>query len=424
MPPDIEILLADVAGWVAGTSGGGVREEEAALLLERCSAREPAARPGMEWESALLLNLLARLADLIVVQANCLVLSGAMAVTPKDPKERNHIRTLLVHQSRGIDRDYVGALAAGASTTIALFIACLLWVASGWEGGASAVMLAGVFFALYSSFGNPALLLKNKFTGVIIRLILGAIYVLVILPSIDGFPMLAASLAPVLLISGVLLTAPRYSALAFNLIIGVLSPSIIADHFELDFAAYMNNGVATLTGIYFALTMMRLLQPLWLEGAAQRLLRGGWIDIARGKYNDALRWRSRMGHRVALLTMQSVNVSVSNGGPALDALRDLRTGLSLAELARLQSTLPERASVAVTSILYDVACYYRHLARGSGIPPPATLMDNIDLAMRTEIGGPGDGVARSAIIALVSLRRNLFPAGASVQSASPADDGC
>lgn len=368
----------------------------------------------MTWDDAPLLSLLARLSDLITVHGNCLALRSVIVAIPRDRAERQRIRRLVRTESRVIDRDYTGALAAAASTTIALFTACLLWIASGWEGGAGAVMLAGVFFALYSGFGNPALLLKNKFIGVAVRLALGAVYVLAVLPSIDGFPLLAASLAPVLLVSGVLLTAPRYSPLAFNLIIGVLSPSIIADHFEPDFAAYINNGLATLTGVYFALIMMRLLQPLWLQGAVQRLLRAGWIDIARGRHLPSPRWRSRMGHRLALLTMRATNSGALSSQPTADALRDLRAGLSLAELAGLQSNLPEADRIETSSILAEAAHYYRNLVRGSDHSPPAVLLEHIDHVMQSELGGVPAGIRRAAILALVSLRRNLFPAAAAV----------
>jgi uncharacterized membrane protein YccC len=418
MPPDVDILLAEVADWVATTAAGDSnREKEAERLRERCAEREPTARPGLPWEDALLLSLLARLADLIAVHANCLLLGSAISSPPKGAEERRRIKGLLVPKSRAIYRDYIGALAAGVSTTIALFTACLLWIASGWQGGASAVMLAGVFFALYSSFGNPALLLKNKFTGVIIRLMLGALYVLIILPSIDGFESLAISLAPVLLISGVLLTTPRYSALAFNLIIGVLSPSIIAERFEPDFAAYLNNGLATLTGIYFALTMMRLLQPLWLEGAAQRMLQAGWTDIASGRHRDVMRWRSRMGHRLALLTMRAAKVGATDSRPTVDALRDLRTGLSLAELAKLRPTLSEKSRCMASSIHEDVADHYRRLTESSDNAPPIKLRDEIDQAMDTGMEGTTAGVARAATLALVSLRRNIFPVPGSALNA-------
>ncbi|SNB66870.1 Uncharacterized membrane protein YccC [Arboricoccus pini] len=415
LPPDITVHLAKVGEWATmAYANSSDQRKEAKRLRERCAELEPLAKPGMTWEDALRLSLLARLSDLVTVYENCLALKNAIIAAPRDDEERRQVQGLLTLEPRAIDRDYVGALAAAASTTIALFSACLLWIASGWEGGAGAVMLTGVFFALYSGFASPALLLKNKFIGVVVRLSLGAVYVLTVIPSIDGFPALAISLAPVLVISGVLLTAPRYSPLAFNLIIGVLSPSIIADHFESDFGAYINNGLASLTGIYFALIMMRLLQPLWLAGAAQRLLRAGWNDIVHGRYLASLRWRNRMGHRLALLTMRSNNIGPLSSQMTADALRDLRIGLSLAELAGLRPTLTTAARCETSSILNEVAHYYRNLLKKTDHSPPTSLLAHIDHAMQVGLDNSAAGVRRATTLALVSLRRNIFPAAVAV----------
>jgi uncharacterized membrane protein YccC len=344
MTPEVANLLNEVRAWVEGMSRSkNDQSSEANRLRRRCAELEPIAVPGMAWQNALLLNLLARLSDLIVVYGNCMILRRALIASPHNEEERRRIRAIVKTGSRAIERDYAGALMAAASTTIAFITACTLWIASSWEGGANAAMMAGVFFAIYSGVGNPMLALKNKFIGVVIRLLLGALYVLAILPSIGSFPWLAAALAPVLLVSGALLTMPRHSALAFNLIIGVLNPSIIAERFVPDFPAYLNNGLASLTGIYFALIMMKMMQSLWLEGAIRRLLRSSRIDIACGKNRAIMRWRSKMVHRIALLATRAGNIGGIDAGPTVEALRDLRTGLSLAELAELRSRLPAEA---------------------------------------------------------------------------------
>jgi uncharacterized membrane protein YccC len=415
MTTEVATLIEDVRDWVAVTSSGGNdRRTGADRLRQRCAALEPPAAPGMAWREAMALNLLVRLSDLVVVHENCLMLRDAIATGPRDAEEQRRIHALGRIGPRAIDRDYLGALASSASAAVALFAACMAWVASGWEGGASAVMLAGVYFSLYSGFGNPTLLLRNKFIGVVVRSSLGVIYVLAVLPSIDGFPLLAASLAPVLFISGVFLTVPRYSPLAFNLIIGVFSPSIVAQRFEPGFAEYVNNTLATLSGIYFALIMMKVLQPLWLEGASRRLLRAGWVDIARGRNKAIMQWRSRMGHRIALLTMRAANLGVA-GAQAADPLRDLGAGIALAQLSMLRPSLPAKGRLEASSILECATHHYRHLAGKPEKPPAAPLLEQIDSAIQAGIGGADTATQRAVTLALVSLRRNIFPAAAPMQ---------
>jgi uncharacterized membrane protein YccC len=413
MTPDIAALLDEVRDWVmaavATTGSGGV---EAKRLRRQCVAREPQPAPGMAWRDALALSLLARLSDLILVHENCLALRDAILSGPRDEAARRRVDTLLEAGPRAIERDYAGALATAGSTTVALFIACMSWIASGWNGGASAVTMTGIFFAIYAGASDPTTLLKNKFIGVVIRSLLAVIYVLAILPAISGFPLLVAALAPVLLVSGAAMTIPRYSPLAFNLILGVLNPAIIADRFEPDFAAYLNSSLATLAGIYFALIMMRLTQSLWLEGAARRVLRAGWLDIARGRHEVMTQWRGRMGHRLALLAMRTARIGADEARVAPDAMRDLRTGLSLAELAAIRASLPQEAQAEAVAIIDGAARYYRDLARGLDEPPPAMLLDHIDRALQTGLESSDPVGQRAAVISLVSVRRNLFPSAA------------
>lgn len=414
MTTEIALLLDEVRAWLGASSPTGNEQRmEVDRLRQRCEHLEPEIAPGKAWRKALTLSLLARLSDLITVHQNCLTLRDAIVSRPRD-QEGNRRRNALVKAGpRAIDRDYFGALTVAATVAVVLFTACLLWVASGWEGGGSAVTMAGIFFSLYSSFGNPALALKNKLIGIFIRLPLGALYVLAILPSIDSFGWFAASLAPVLFVAGALLTVPRYSPLAFNLIIGVLSPIIVADHFEPNFLGYLNSGLATLTGVYYAWVMMALMQNLWLEGASARLLKAGWIDIARGRNQAITQWRSRMVHRVALLSMRQAAIPGAIGArTAGDALRDLRTGLSLAALAELRPHLPAKAGKEASLVLDGAKHYYHHLAAMQDSAPPATLLKHIDDAMQSGMESADRAVRRAATLALMSVRRNIFPLAA------------
>lgn len=414
MAPSLESLLADIRNWVAATSAGkDGRWADAGPLRQRCAAIEPSATPAMAWHDVLVLSLLARLESLILVHGNCLVLRRALDGMSLDKVERQGVRSLLAQVGRrAIDRDYMGAFAAAACTTIALFIACLLWIASGWEGGTNAVMMTGVFFAIYSGVSNPTLFLKNKFIGVVVRSVLAVVYVLAIIPAIDGFPLLAAALAPTLILSGALMTVPRYSPLAFNLIIGLFNPTIIADRFQPDFADYLNNSLATLTGIYFALIMMRMMQSFWLEGAAERLLKAGWSDIARGRHEAVMQWRSRMGHRVALLAARSTNANAADEREAPDALRDLRAGIALAELAGLRSNLSHLGKAKADMILNGAELYYRDLLKQPVGKPSAALLKDIDQGMQTGLETSDTDALRRVMIVLASLRRALFPATA------------
>jgi hypothetical protein len=212
-----------------------------------------------------------------------------------------------------------------------------------------------------------------------------------------------------------LLTVPLYSPLAFNLIIGVLGPAIISERFSSDFAGYLNSGLATLTGIIFSLLIMRLVQSIWLEDAPKRLLKAGWKEIARGKYQTSTRWRTRMAHRIALLTVHTTNECAIDADATASALRDLKIGLSLAELAKLPPLVPAGAQMRLSSILEGASHHYRSMVKGEPNPPSAALLERIDRALHAGTGSTDAVVQRSTTLALVSVRRNIFPQAAPLQ---------
>lgn len=341
----VEPLVSDIEQWLRQIADGAPHTpgllSAADALRRRCREAEPAVVPGMGWRERLELSLLARLADLIQVNGNALLLRKAMRGDRQRDSERRRIRVLVAGAQRSVERDVAGAAGAAIATAATLYLICLLWIASGWEGGVNGVMLAGVYFSIYANNSDPSLLLRNKFIGVALRLLLGAAYVLIVLPAIDGLPLFVLALAPVLILCGALQTVPRYAPLSFNFIIGTLSPNIISERFEPAFADYLNGGLSTLTGIYLALVAMNLTQSLWTSGAVARTLKAGQHDIALGRFGagSAAAWRSRMLHRIALITPRLARDESDGTGTTRDVLRDMMAGLSLAQLAGLHARL-------------------------------------------------------------------------------------
>ncbi|EPB9494632.1 TPA: FUSC family protein [Pseudomonas aeruginosa] len=374
-------------------------------LLQRCAIRAARLEPNMSWHATMELSIYARLSELLGIVEACRELHAATLVARAGTQFVSNFQTHKT-EPRILEHDYFRALAIACSATFCLFTANCLWIVSGWSDGTNAVMMAGVFYAVYSGFGDPALALKNKFVGVVIRMLVGAIYVTLILPSAEGFEMFAVMLSPVLIVSGALLTLPRYSALAFNLIVGLSSPYIISNQFTGNLMGYLNNGLATLTGIAYALIIMTAVQPIWLKNAADRLMRAVYVDIAQRKYMDQIRWRSNMMHRIALLVSNAVR-SDEELGQSFDGLREYRTGCLLAELNRSQndSAVPLKNDIA--RILDETAQHYARLASGDYRPPAITVREHIDnaLALSLEQSSPSALLVRS----LSDLRRHLFP---------------
>jgi uncharacterized membrane protein YccC len=156
VPAPVRALVAQVSDWLADGLAGPDREAQAATLLAATIALEPqAGDEPYSWHAMLLLNLMARLRDLIVAHRDCRALRDQMraaGVRPISP----HVQGLLSRASgRLLHRDRGLALRACFGTITTIMIGCVLWIATAWPDGAGAVLIAGVYCALFGNIDNP-----------------------------------------------------------------------------------------------------------------------------------------------------------------------------------------------------------------------------------------------------------------------------
>jgi uncharacterized membrane protein YccC len=415
-----ERLLADTRAWLDAIEGERAERERAAEDLKaRCLALEPEVGPQAGWDQLLQLSLGSRLANLIDAHLDCRDLAEQLGTPDRRPVSARIPRLLEGRRNREVHRDFAGALrgAAGAAGTIIL--GSILWIGSGWNDGATAVMLAGVFLALFSAMDNPLPPLRMFFWGTLIATIIGFVYAFAILPRVDGFPELALMLAPSLLVLGALMYAPRFTGIALPALLGMGSPFIIAVKYTDNFETFTNGALAQLIGTLFALIMARLLQTAGLESAIRRTLRAGWRDIAeRSNVSgppDLRAWINRMLDRIAVLGPRLALSGKQPGEPLYDVLRDLRTGVAIGELRQLRLDLPASRTAPLTGVLAEVGAYYRRLEPARRAPADPELLHDIDEALALFVADEDRSVRRQAALALVSLRRNLFPDAAALK---------
>ncbi|MGA0586069.1 FUSC family protein [Dyella sp. KRB-257] len=407
----IEPFLRETQSWFAAAAEEP-RQQMAQMqrLQQHCDALRPAIAPGLTWRDALTCNLLDRVRELIALKGAILRLRDRVegARGPAHPTAERSAALVGRRRWRPMERDWRGAAGASLAVMATVFVGNAAWIASGWLTGYSAVMMAGVYFSIYSATPDPSQMLKNKFVGVVLRLLLGMVYVVLILPAISDFGALVLAMAPALLLSGLMMGTPRFSAMGFNFVVGVFSPNIIDRSFHADFQLYLNAGIATLIGIYYAMLMVSLTRFLWVDGMVRRTLAAGRRDIASLRHLSPAAqplWRSRMAHRIGLLTLRMA--SSPTGGPPEDALRDMMTGGALAQLHAVSQTAPAAQQKALQALVHRIAEHYRALQRAPQLRAPPALHEQIDhcltLVLATAEIDPG------ALSALTSLRRNLFP---------------
>jgi uncharacterized membrane protein YccC len=374
---------------------------------------EPQTSASMDWSDMLRLNLYVRLETLVAAHRDCRDLYDQMVTHSRHPVTPRVGELLQGRRNRELHRDYGGAArgAFGAFVTIAL--GCTIWIESGWHDGAGAVMLAGVFLALFAAADNPLAPLKGFMIGTLLAALIGAVYGYAIMPRLDGFAMLAAAFAPVLLVLGAMMASPRLAGVALPTLLGMGSPVLLADRYLNEFATFVNGNVAQIVGIWFAIVMAGLLQSAGVERAIRRTMRASRNDIAERatllRPPDVRGWINTMLDRIALLAPRLAVVRKDSGQPLYDALRDLRTGVAIGELRELRLRLPPWEAQPVAQVLGGVSRHYRELDDDAPADADPVLLDDIDEAIGDLSGHPEPAVRREALLALVSLRRNLFP---------------
>ncbi|WP_420145405.1 FUSC family protein [Sphingobium sp.] len=423
VPEAVALLIADVRIWLdTPAPDNATRAALTQHLIDRCAAMEPPATPDMGWSDMMRLSLYARLATLIAAHRDCRDLYDQMATHSRAAVTPRVAQLLEGRRSREMHRDYASAARGAFGAFMTIVLGCAIWILSGWRDGGSAVMLAGVFLALFSAVDNPLAPLKGFMIGTIVASALGAVYGYAIMPRLDGFAMLAMAYAPPLLLLGSMMASPRWMGIALPTLLGLGSPVLLSDHYINAFASYANGAVAQIVGIWFAILMAGLMQSAGVERAIRRTIRAGWGDMAsratRMTPPDVRGWINRMLDRIALLAPRLAATRADSGKPLYDALRDLRTGVAIGELRQMRIDLPPQDGAPLATVLGGISRHYRDLDPDAPDAADPALLHDIDSAIAQISANARMPVRRDGVLALVSLRRNLFPDAQDYRSAA------
>jgi len=126
---------------------------------------------------------------------------------------------------------------------------------------------------------------------------------------------------------------------------------------------------------------------------------------------DRTAFTARMLDRLGLLTVRLAVAPQDDRIKAADALADLRAGLNIRELNVARPALGVAAADAVGEVLGGLASHYGRRRADDPRPPDPALLARLDEAIAASADQDAASPdARRSTIALVSLRRNLFPA--------------
>jgi uncharacterized membrane protein YccC len=422
VPADLRSLIADVDLWLAGPVAAADRGETATVLIKRARALEPVlgdAAPG--WADLIRLNLLDRLAELIANHRDARDLTdqlrapSARAISPR-------VADLLAGAGRrALHRDHRLALETAAATITTLLLGCAFWIGTAWADGAGAALMAGITCALFGALDTPGPVIRTMLAGSTVGLLLAIVFAFGVLPGATDFVTVAAVLAPPLLLMGVLMAKPHTAGFGLGIVLGFPQTVGLNATYVGNFAGALNGAIAQTVGIGFALVTIGLFQGMSAGGRAGRLLRAAWRDVARraaGLEPDGTRWTGRMLDRVGLLAPRLAASGADPGEPLLEALVDLRVGFVSGELDGLREKLSAPAGPPLTALLAGVARHFGARRPGRVKAADDELLRLIDGGVDAVGREPGDDARRRALVALTSLRRNLFPDAVAYEAAA------
>jgi uncharacterized membrane protein YccC len=203
------------------------------------------------------------------------------------------------------------ATIAGARAAVAVLVVGAAWIASGWVNGATAIVAVAITSALFALAPNPAVASWQIFCGCLGGWLAGFAFNFFILPRIDTFELLAATMAIFVMVGSYLNTFPKTALLGlgfsiyFCFIVSITNPTVYNP------SAYLDTGAALLCGIAVAAVAFSVLAPRagdWISAQYMKQIRTLIAQDAREGDLDDLLYTFELSLRDFILQIASAPV--------------------------------------------------------------------------------------------------------------------
>jgi uncharacterized membrane protein YccC len=403
-------LAKRVATWAADAEAGG--PEALAAIHQDLQAAEPRLAPDADWRTLLKASLTRRLRELTTLWSEACVLAR-MVRTGAAPIEPRAARMIAEARPRSLHMD--SKVAARSALTAAVTVGSLgaFSILTRWELGFLSMGIAAACCALFAVADDPTPLARDFLIGFCAGLPIALIYEFAILPRLDGYPLLMASLLPVLIPGALVYAQPRHTVWGLGMLIAFSVLLAIQPSFANDLPTFLNGFLAAVVGVIAASMGLGLMRIIPTERAVSRLLQAGWREVAsvlRGRAIPQRRvWASRMIDRVGLLIPRLLRLQREDEATFNQVLREPRLALAAIELKSVRSKLDVGAGTEIDFALAALADHFERL--GSGAPPrPTELLTRLDGAIAQILTLDDASDRHSAAAAVLSFRRTMFPA--------------
>ncbi len=402
----VRAALNAVVAWIES----GSPRTEGLILIERLEDLA-ARRRGSAWNSLLIESLLVRLSEAVRALAE----SHALMVRLDNPDAPLSPGLEASARAKGLNpmhADLPLALLSGAAAVIAIMLSCATWILAGWGDGAAAPVMGAVFCCFFAAMDDPVPAIKNFGLFSLVALPVAALYMFAVLPAIDGFPLLVATMAPVLLFLGLYIPNPKTAGSALAVLMGFCNALALQETFSADFASFLNSNLGQFVGLLFAIMVTAGLRSMGVDASARRLLVRTWRGIARlaraRQAPEPAAFAAILVDRLGMLTPKLAEAGERHDFVGVDALRDLRVGMNLVAVQGARPDLSPEGQRQLDAALDSVGEHFAALAAGARQSPGEDLLSRIDTALRGLSVAPAASAVQG-VSGLVGLRRNLFP---------------
>lgn len=418
LPEPVQAMLQNIADWI--DMGPKADRAHANTLRAALADLNPELGPSTSWRDVLMVSLVNRLRELVDTHDRCLALRhdirDGLAGAP-----RQSGRPARLGAGSVLHRDHGLALWSALAAGLAVTVCCVFWIQTSWTNGATAAMMATIFSCFFAAQDNPVPGIMQFLTYTIYSIPISALYLLGILPAVHSFEMLALTIMPIALVLGALLPRPAYTLKAMALLFGFLGTLALHDTNTADFVSFIDTMTAQIMGVATAAIIAAIFRTISADQSARRIQAANWKELAAlasaNRAPPRSAYTQRMLDRIGMLQPRLSLVKRADDHLADDALKDLRIGSDIAELQRARRILPVIDPI-LQPVLKGLADLFRqrstHHRQASAFP---NLLDNIDRALARITASPGVLAARErAVVALVGIRRALFPEAPDYQS--------
>ncbi|MCJ2140231.1 FUSC family protein [Methylobacterium sp. E-066] len=158
-------------------------------------------------------------------------------------------------------RDWGAATENGLRSALAILLAGAFGIATGWNDWSLLLLILAPYSVLLAMTGNPAAGAVAFIQGTIVAVPAAFVCAFGLMPSVQGFPLLIAVIAPFWMAGLYATTVPRHAPaglaylVAFNTLVGATNPMVFS------VPAFLNQAFGWVAAVFVTLLVFRLLLP-------------------------------------------------------------------------------------------------------------------------------------------------------------------